>query len=131
MVLIDFALIDVLLHWKVANKDKISKFKRITFMGTLIDQTIIENIPNFIRRYEKQEIQSANEIKYNTDIGDGDADASSVKEIYSDMINRLLSLGELHIPVIEEIKENNDYSQIESKCFPISIDHNYLISNNL
>ena len=52
----------------MANKDKLSDVKRITFMETLIDQMINENIPNPMRRHEKQERQSANESKYNTDI---------------------------------------------------------------
>jgi len=129
MVLMDFVLINAFLHWKVANKDKLSDIKRITFMETLIDQMINENIPNLMRRHEKQERQSANESKYNTDIEDDDDDASLVKEKDSNMINKLLSLGELHIPVIEEIEENTDSSQIESKCIPISIDHKFLISN--
>ena len=125
----DFVLINTFLHWKVANKDKLSDVRRITFMETLIDQMINENIPNLMRRHEKQERQSANENKYNTDIEDDDDDASLVKENFSNMINKLLSLGELHIPVIEEIEENTDSSQIESECIPISIDHKFLISN--
>ena len=111
----------------MANKDKLSDVKRITFMETLIDQMINENIPNLMRRHEKQERQSANKREYNIDIGNDDA--SPVKEEDSNMINKLLSVGELHIPVIEEIEENTDSSQIENKCIPISIDHNFLISN--
>ena len=101
MVLMDFVLITAFFHWKVANKDKLLSVKRITFMETLIDQIINENIPNLMRKHEKQERQSANENKYNTDIEDDDDDASLVKEKDSNMINKLLSLGEQHIPVIE------------------------------
>ena len=68
MVLMDFVLINAFLYWKVANKDKLSDVKRITFMEALIDQMINENVPNLMRRHKKQERQSANESKYKTDI---------------------------------------------------------------
>ena len=50
----DFVLINKFLHWKVVNKEKLSDVKRITFMETLIDQMINENIPNLMRRHENR-----------------------------------------------------------------------------
>ena len=114
MVLLDFALTNAYLHYKIANEDTMDKkYRRVTFMERLQDQMIETDWAEKVRTYDMN--VSDDDLSVNTDTNENSNERNFQELMNMDVIPK-------------PVEEKPPMASIQFKCNPVAIKNSQLDS---